>query len=431
MPAGLNPTLNLPQAEFLALDRKFKLFVAGFGSGKTWAGGAGLCKHAWEFPRVNAGYFAPTFPLIRDVFYPTIDEVAFDWGLRAKVTQSNKEVHLYSGRQYRTTIICRSMDDPATIAGFKIGHAQIDELDLLKAEKAQLAWRKIIARMRYKVDGLRNGIDVTTTPEGFKFVYQTFVKDLRDKPELARFYGLVQASTYQNEANLPDDYIPSLLASYPPQLIAAYLAGQFVNLTAGAVYPDFDRVKNHTDETIAEGEELHVGMDFNVYNCSAAIGVIRGNKPRVLGELKKIRDTPEMVKQLREKYPRHSITVYPDASGQSNKTVNASLSDLQILQDGGFKLIVNGTNPLVKDRVTSVNASILNAKGERALLVNTRLAPVMTECLEQQVYDDNGIPDKTAGNDHLNDAVGYFITARWPVLRPVIARSAQIHHSAR
>jgi hypothetical protein len=32
-------------------------------------------------------------------------------------------------------------------------------------------------------------------------------------------YGLVQASTFDNEKNLPDDYIPSLLASYPPELI--------------------------------------------------------------------------------------------------------------------------------------------------------------------------------------------------------------------
>lgn len=76
-------------------------------------------------------------------------------------------------------------------------------------------------------DGLRNGIDVTTTPEGFKFVYQQFVKAVRDKPELATLYGLIQASTFDNEANLPHDYIPSLMDSYPPELIKAYLRGKF------------------------------------------------------------------------------------------------------------------------------------------------------------------------------------------------------------
>ena len=30
------PSLNQPQARFLALPHKFRAFVAGFGSGKTW-----------------------------------------------------------------------------------------------------------------------------------------------------------------------------------------------------------------------------------------------------------------------------------------------------------------------------------------------------------------------------------------------------------
>ncbi|WP_228752964.1 terminase large subunit domain-containing protein, partial [Pseudomonas aeruginosa] len=200
---------------------KFCGFVAGFGSGKTWVGCSGLAQHAWEWPRINAGYFAPTYAQIRDIFYPTMEEVAFDWGLRTRINQANHEVHLFSGSAYRTTIICRSMEKPQTIVGFKVGRSLVDELDVLSLVKAQQAWRKIIARMRYKVDGLRNRVDVTTTPEGFKFVFQQFVKQLREKPHLQDLYGLVQASTYDNEANLPDDYIDSLMESYPPQLIAA------------------------------------------------------------------------------------------------------------------------------------------------------------------------------------------------------------------
>ena len=173
---AIAPTLNVPQARFLAMQQKFKAYVAGFGSGKTWVGCGGICKGFWEFPKINQGYFAPTYPQIRDIFYPTVEEVAHDWGLKVKIVESNKEVHFYSGRQYRGTTICRSMEKPDTIVGFKIGNALVDELDVLKADKARQAWRKIIARMRYKVDGLRNGIDVTTTPEGFKFVFYPEVK---------------------------------------------------------------------------------------------------------------------------------------------------------------------------------------------------------------------------------------------------------------
>ena len=413
------PTLNEPQGEFLARPEKFRAFVAGFGSGKTWVGAAAQCKHAWEHPRVNAGYFAPTYPQIRDIFYPTIEEVAADWGLRAQVMESHKEVHLYSGRKYRTTIICRSLEKPQDIVGFKIGHAQIDELDLLKKDKAATAWRKIMARMRYNVPGLKNGVDVTTTPEGFRFVYEAFVKQLRDKPELAAQYGMVQASTYANEANLPADYIDTLRASYPPQLIRAYLRGQFVNLASGSVYPEFDRVLNGCTTTLMPDEPVHVGMDFNVNKMAAVIFVTRGGNPHAIGELANVRDTPAMAQKLRERYTLqgHTVTVYPDASGQNTSSKNASESDLSILRAAGLRVRVNPSNPAVRDRINAKNALILNDKGERRLKVNTSACPVYTEALEQQAYDTNGDPDKSTGHDHHNDAGGYRLVMDWPIVR--------------
>lgn len=45
-------------------------------------------------PKINQGYFAPTYPQIRDIFYPTVEEVAHDWGLNVKINEGNKEVHL-------------------------------------------------------------------------------------------------------------------------------------------------------------------------------------------------------------------------------------------------------------------------------------------------------------------------------------------------
>lgn len=416
MPANPSPRLNRPQARFLALDRKFRAFVAGFGSGKTWVGSAGLCQHAWEWPKINAGYFAPTYAQIRDIFYPTIEEVADQWGLTTDIHESNKEVHLYSGGRYRATILCRSMEKPGDIVGFKIGKALIDELDVMRVNRAEVAWRKIIARLRQKADGLVNGVDVTTTPEGFKFVYRQFVKAVRDKPELASLYGLVQASTYENAKNLPDDYISSLRASYPPQLIEAYIRGQFVNLASGSVYPEFDRQLNHTSETIKDGEVLHIGMDFNVLNMTAVVNVIRDGDPRSLAELVKVRDTPEMARKIKERYAaKHQIVIYPDASGGNTSSKNASESDLTILRAAGFQVHVNPSNPAVKDRINAVNAQILNDLGKRRWKVNTNNCPTLTEALEQQAYDVNGDPDKTSGHDHPNDAVGYFLVHRFPI----------------
>lgn len=424
---GISPTLNVPQAQFLAMPHKFKAYVAGFGSGKTWVGCGGICKGMWEHPKINQGYFAPTYPQIRDIFYPTVEEVAFDWGLKVQINESNKEVHFYAGRQYRGTTICRSMEKPATIVGFKIGNALVDELDVMPALKAQQAWRKIIARMRYKVTGLRNGIDVTTTPEGYKFVYQQFVKAVRDKPELATLYGLVQASTFDNEANLPDDYIPSLLASYPPELIKAYLRGHFTNLTSGTIYHQFDRKLNNCNDEEQPGEPLFIGMDFNVGKMAAIVHVKREGLPRAVRELVKVYDTPAMIKRIQEEFWRYEggryvasrqIYIYPDASGDSRKSNCASLTDIAQLKEAGFSVMVNASNPPVKDRINSMNAMFCNALGERRYLVNVQRCPVYTESLEQQVWDKNGEPDKKADNDHPNDGGGYFIVKDYPIVKP-------------
>ncbi|WNW10117.1 terminase family protein [Pseudomonas sp. DTU_2021_1001937_2_SI_NGA_ILE_001] len=420
------PTLNVPQSQFLELPHKFRAFVAGFGSGKTWVGCSALCRHVWEWPRIDSGYFAPTYPQIRDIFYPTIEEVAFDWGLKVRTKESDKEVEFYSGGRYRSTTICRSMEKPQTIVGFKIGHALVDELDVLPAIKAQQAWRKIIARMRYNVPGLKNGVDVTTTPEGFKFVYQQFVKQLREKPEQQKRYGLIQASTYDNEANLPDDYIDSLMGDYPPQLISAYLNGQFVNLTSGTIYTAYNRKLNGSQEAVQPGEPIFVGMDFNVGKMSAIVHVKRLGLPHAVDEIVNGYDTPDMIRQLKERYWLYAdgeyrntrqIRVYPDASGDSRKSVNASQTDLALLRQAGFIVSAPAANPPVKDRINSMNAMFCNAKGERRYRVNADKCPTYADDLEQQVWAANGEPDKKQGNDHRPDAGGYFIHKEYAITK--------------
>lgn len=412
-----NPTLNIPQARFLKLNKKFRSFVAGYGSGKTWCGGSGLMAHFWEFPGINAGYFAPTYPQIRDIFYPTSDEVAFDWGLKTKIHESNKEVGIYQGKIYRGTIICRSMEKPGTIIGFKIGKALVDEIDVLPAIKADQAWTKIIARMRYKIEGLKNGVDVTTTPEGFKFAYKQFVKQIVDDPKLSELYGLVQASTYDNESNLPKDYISSLLATYPSALRAAYLNGQFVNLASGTVYKSYNREAHRSTEKIKEGEPLYIGMDFNIREMAATIYVRREKVWHAVAELSGVYDTPEITRIIKERYQSkgHKIYIYPDASGVSGSSTDASLSDIAILEQAGFSIRAHSANPAVRDRINATNAAF-----EKGLLfINDYECKTVAECFEQQAYDKNGEPDKEGGHDHQNDASTYPIEFEMPIIKPV------------
>lgn len=426
MGSSITPTVTESQAKFLAMPHKYRALLAGYGSGKSWAGCCALARHFWEFPGVDAGYFAPTYPQIRDIFYPTVSECFEQWGLNIEIKQSNHDVHVFSGNKLRGVIKCRSMDKPESIIGFKLGYALIDEIDVMPFDKAILAWRKILARMRYNISGLRNGIDVTTTPEGFKFVYHQFEKLPRQRPELRELYGIVHASTYDNEINLPEDYIPSLLESYPENLIAAYINGEFVNLTSGTIYVGFSRKENVTDETIKPNDVLFIGMDFNVGKMAAVVHIKRGDIPMAVDEIVGAYDTPDMIQRIKERYWRyengryiatHQIRIYPDASGGSRRTINASYTDIALLKNAGFLVSVNQANPPVKDRINAVNAMFYNAMGQRRYFVNPEKCPTFIEALEQQAYNKFGEPDKQTGHDHINDAAGYFIVKDYPIVR--------------
>ena len=401
-------SVNVPQAKFLAMPEhiKQKAFISGFGGGKTYIGCIQMCLDFWRYPLMHQLYAAPTHIQIRDIFFPTIRDVSEAMGLRVEVREANKEVHFYEGRKYRGTTICRSMERPEAIVGFKVGAALIDEIDIMPTIKADHAFNKILARMRW--EGAPNRVSVTSTPEGYKFCYNRFVMNATEK------YGMVQASTYDNEANLPDGYIESLADTYNPELRAAYLNGQFVNLFSGTVYRSYERKRCASRETIQPKELLRIGVDFNVTNGSGVVYVTRGSVWHAVDELTGIYDTPELIATIKQKYPEHQIRIYPDASGGSRKTVDASISDISLLQSAGFAVYANRSNPLVKDRVIAANVAF-----DKGLVkVNELLCPEYSRCLEQLAYDANGSPDKKSNLDHLPDAGTYPIAYEMPVVKP-------------
>jgi hypothetical protein len=403
------PSLNAAQDIFInKLNTKYRAFIGGFGSSKTFSGCLDLLTFAGRNPKTRQGYFAPTYTDIRDIFYPTIDEAAQLMGFTTDIKLANKEVHLYRGRLYYGTIICRSMDKPDSIVGFKVARALVDEIDTLPKDKANNAWNKIVARLRLKIEGVENGISVTTTPEGFRFIYSKFAENPTES------YSMVQASTYENQEYLPDDYIDSLIETYPSELIDAYIHGRFVNLTSGTVYSSYNRIKNRSVEITQEKEPLRIGMDFNVTNMSAVVYVMRKENWHAVDELKGIYDTPAMIVSIKEKFPEHNIRIYPDASGGSRKTVDASISDISLLESAGFIVYANKSNPLVKDRVIAANQAF--SKG--LLFINDLKCPEYAKCMEQLAYDKNGEPDKKSNIDHLPDAGTYPIAFEMPVARP-------------
>lgn len=420
-------TLTPPQAKFMAMNCKFPAFIAGFGTGKSET----MCNSAL-LDSLEGGsasliaMYQPTYDLVRLILAPRMEEKLSDWGVRYKYNKAENIIYTSSGQM--GDFVLRTLDNPARIVGYESFRAKIDEIDTLKQEHAAEAWIKIIARNRQRPSTYinhsgkpMNTVGIFSTPEGFRFVYDRWVKNKKDG------YEMVQASTMSNPF-LPDDYVQALRDSYPPQLIEAYLQGEFVNLTAGTVYPQFDRKLNHTDDEWDGREPLHIGLDFNVGKMSAIAHVERDGMPRAIAEILGAYDTPDMVNLIKRRFwdersqgefsKTCEIYVYPDASGGSRKTVNAGTSDLALLTEAGFHVMCDSKNPPVRDRINSVNAMFMNAEGERRYLINTKLCPLYTEAREQQVYNKQGEPDKAHDRDHPNDAGDYYIFNKFRLARP-------------
>ncbi|MDB4352014.1 terminase large subunit [Porticoccaceae bacterium] len=405
-------SLSNPQNIFInGLNTKYRAYVGGYGSGKTFIGCIDLLVFFSRHPGTVQGYFGPSYPSIRDIFYPTFEEAAELMGFNCRTMVSDKEVHVYRGSVYYGTVICRSMDNPNSIIGFKIARALVDEIDVFEQKKAQNAWNKIISRMRLVIPGVENSIGVTTTPEGFKFVYSQFAS------EPTKSYSMVQASTYENMDYLPPDYIESLVETYPSQLISAYINGDFVNLTSGTVYRSYDRAKHRSREVVQNDEPVFIGMDFNIDKMAATVYVLRGKEFHAVDQIKDGYNTPTVAQTIKEMYPKNKIIIYPDSSGKNRTRLGgASESDIAVLEgEFNFDCRYNSTNPAVKDRINATN----NAFEKGLLFVNDSACPDVAACFEQQVYSENGEPDKRGGKDHQNDASTYPIAYEMPILRPV------------
>jgi hypothetical protein len=151
----------------------------------------------------------------------------------------------------------------------------------------------------------------------------------------------------------------------------------------------------------------------------AVAAVMRDGKLYVFKEYTQVRDTPTLLAMLEEDLLgvyTNSIVLYPDSTGKSASSTNASVSDIRLIQDKpGFSVDAPTKNPKIEDRVASVNGAFMSASGERKLFIHKTFCPVLQEALEQQIYDSNGKPDKSSGHDHILDALGYLVHRLFPV----------------
>jgi len=387
--------------------------VCGFGAGKTH----GLVAKAVTLAAQNIGYasalFEPVAPMLRDILERTFDDLLTEWEIPFTFRVSPLPEYTLTFAEGQHTILLRTMETWNRIRGQNLCAIGFDEADTAPQRVAENAARMALARLRA---GHVRQFYAATTPEGFGWAYQTFKRDAKDDTRL------IQARTADNP-HLPDDFIPSLIANYPANLIQAYLNGEFVSLTTGTVYDRFNRNRHVVPIAIEDDETILMGCDFNVGNTNAVLGVRRGRELFIIDEIAAAHDTDALGKELRRRHPQARVLGYPDASGR-NRSTNSSRSDIAILQSYDISNMAPAANPPIRDRVASVQALLENGNGETRLWIDPRCRKLI-ECLELQSYTDKGEPDKQAGYDHMVDALGYLCNRLFEVGRPTAGRAVR------
>jgi PBSX family phage terminase large subunit len=390
------------QREFIN-DEKHRIvgYIGGFGSGKSHA----LCAKTITLALKNIGktlmVCEPSFPMIRTVFIPAMDEALERWGIDYEFRVSPQPEYLLKLPGGNVKVLCQSAENWQRIRGQNIACALWDEADTSPADVAQKCGEMLLARMR---TGNINQLAIASTPEGFRYCYRTFVE--QDGPDKR----LIRVRTKDNP-NLPDGFIESLERNYPSQLITAYLEGHFVNMASCAIYPEFDRSLNYTDTQPTELDTIYVGVDLNVGNCVTQHMVRRGDEFHFFSEAV-YRDTQQIADGLKEMYPLHfkrgQLVLIPDAASKQRATAAAQESDVGILKKAGHRVEVQQRNPLIQDRLNAVNTLV-----ERRQLKVGNGCKHLIRTLEQHAYDDKGKPEKGGvGMDdlsHAGDAMGYAV----------------------
>jgi hypothetical protein len=328
-----------------------------------------------------------------------------------KVNESELTIYLKNGSE----ISLKGAENADSLRGRAIDFLVMDEFADIDSEAFYEVLRPTLA------DTQGHAL-FTGTPKGIgNWSYDLFQMPQEDPEHWASYQyttlqgGFVSESEIQEARNLLD------ARTFQQEFEATFT-------TAGnRVWYGFDRLHNVKEAPNGWSQDvLYVGMDFNISPMSAVVFYRTGDDVYAVDEIEMYSsNTDEMVAELKSRYPRTRIWVYPDPASRQRRTSAGGQTDLSILQNAGFTVKCPNSHNPVRDGVNAVNSRLLNSMGQRSFFVDPKCRRLI-ECLERQNYKPGTTqPDKDSGYDHLTDAVRYYFDYVFPVRRDQIQQPPQ------
>lgn len=395
-----------PNQKLISDDpHRWRVLVAGRRFGKSFLAMNEVAKIA-RFPNKRIFLIYPTYRQAKQVIWEEFRQRLIEKNWLKKVNETDLTFILRNN----TKISLRGADNADSLRGVSLDYAVFDEFAMID----ESAWTEVI---RPALSDRQGGALFITTPMGqTNWAYDLYMRG-QDPNETSwkswTMRTIDGGRVSQEEIEQAQRDLDS--RSFEQEYLATFLT--FSN----RVHYSFDREHNVKVYEEKIPDLLYVGLDFNVGMMSATVFARHGDTIYAIDEIALYSSNSfEICDELKNRYPKNRIWVYPDPSGSSRRTSAATgVTDHTILRNAGFVVKAPNSHNSVRDGINAVNSKICSASGQRTFFIDPKCKKTI-ESMEKHTYKMNSsIPDKDSGFDHFSDAVRYFIDYEFPVRRDI------------
>lgn len=387
---------------------RFRTIIAGRRWGKTYLSIRELARFA-RWPGSHCFYVAPSYRMAKQIVWDPLKYRLMDLNWVAKINESDLTITLVNDSK----ISLRGADNRDSLRGVGLNFIVLDEF----AYMDERVWTEVLRPTLSDKNG--HAMFISTPTGKSNWAYDMFHMPRTDAQNWAAWQF-----TSLSGGRISEEEIEQARRDLDERTFRQEYEATFEEY-AGRIYYSFGEA-NIRQFTVDQPEMIYIGMDFNIDPMSATIGVRLGDDMQLIDEIRMFSsNTQEMVSEIKTRYPKSKVTVYPDPAARQRKTSAGGSTDLSILQNAGFVVKAPNAHDAVRDGINSVNSRLCDTKGNRHLFVDPKCKYTI-ESLERHAYKEGtSQPDKDSGYDHMTDALRYMIHYIWPVRRDVQPLPAQ------
>jgi hypothetical protein len=392
--------MPLSKAQRLIADAPFRFRVACCGRrfGKTHLALREIAKFAAQ-PDQKIIYVAPTYRMAKNILWKKLRKKLTSINWVRKINETELTLELVNGSE----IQLKGAENFDALRGTGNNFIVLDEVADMHPE----AWYEVLRPTLSDTGGHALFLG---TPKGMNHF-----KDLYDNALTKKNWVSFQFTTLDG-GNVPEDEVAQARQDLDSRTFSQEYEATFQNFSGIIAYA-FGQHNIKPSDQVQPNDQLILGTDFNVNPMSCCVMRRTRDGLHCIDEIVlNSSNTNELVDEIRNRYPKNPIQIFPDPAGVARKTSANGNTDIKILENAGFTVRYHRQHPLVKDRINAANSLFfLRNDNTTRFYVDPKCRHTI-KSLQQFCYKtDSQVPDKDSGYDHQFDALTYAIQFLFPI----------------